>query len=70
MTGIFSAIKLILRVWDLIEQLIAGAKAKDAANWDRLAEEMIRSYAAMATAKTPEEKDSAKKRVADSWLTR
>lgn len=66
--GFFSAIKLILRVWDLIEQLIKSAKERDAANWDKIAEEQIRAYAALATAKTPEEKDEAKKRVAGGWL--
>jgi len=68
--GFFAVIKLILKVWDVIEALIASAKAKDAANWEKIAEEGFRAYGALLAAKNPEETNAAKKRVADNWLNK
>lgn len=69
MSGFFDLVRLILRLWDVIQSIIARFKAQDAENWDKKIEAGVRAYLDLQNSKTPEERKDAQKRISDSWLS-
>lgn len=68
MPGFFETLKLIIKFWGIIQNIISFYKRKDAEKWEANIEQDFLNYQDLVTAKTLEERKLAEKKVASDWL--
>jgi hypothetical protein len=68
MVGFFETVKLILKLWSMIQSIIAMYKKKNAEAWESKIIQDVLNYNDLVNAKTLEERKAAEKKVADDWF--
>jgi hypothetical protein len=68
MVGFFETVKLIMKLWGLIQNIILIYKRKDEAKWDSLIIQDVLNYQNLIGAKTLEERKAAEVVIAKDWF--
>jgi hypothetical protein len=68
MVGFFETVKLILKLWGMIQSIIAIYKKNNAEAWESKIIQDVLNYNDLVAAKTPQERKEAEKKVANDWF--
>jgi len=68
MVGFFETVKLILKLWGLIQNIIGIYKKRDAEKWEELILNDALNYQDLIAAKSLEERRDAEKKIAKDWF--
>ena len=66
--GFFETLKLIVKLWNIIQSVFSYYKQKNKEKWEDAIEQDLLNYQDLVNAKTLEQRRQAERKIADGWF--